>query len=252
MLHHSACGLAVLGAHFLLVGDCLNLVLFDGLLQRHGGFDRLTRRLGVRRQIVRGAVGTADALDPAERGLQFGVPAVARVVRHLIPHVLSEAEPGDISPDRHQELEDPTHEVPEGLVVHRPVGHSVAELSGLDRLAAHLVVRREHRDFEVRHAGKLGARFVLRVQKVLDLGHLELSHPEHAVPRRDFVAVGHSDLRAGKWQFLVVVIVEPPERKKDALSGLRPQKALEMAGRSNLGREHHVEVLGRRELVARG
>ena len=33
-------------------------------------------------------VGDADALDPAERHLHLGVPAVARVVRHLVGEVL--------------------------------------------------------------------------------------------------------------------------------------------------------------------
>lgn len=42
---------------------------------------------------------------------------------------------------------------------------------------------------------------------MLDLGHLKFTDSKHAVLGRDFVSVRNTNLRAGKWEFLVVVIV---------------------------------------------
>ena len=44
-------------------------------------------------QVKGGAVGQADALDPAVGALHLGVPAVLCIVRHLVLQVLPEAHP---------------------------------------------------------------------------------------------------------------------------------------------------------------
>ena len=61
-------------------------------------------------------VSTADTFDPAVRGEQLGVPAVAGVVRHLVGHVLPEPQPLLVDADLDQELLDARHEVSQGLV----------------------------------------------------------------------------------------------------------------------------------------
>jgi hypothetical protein len=44
-------------------------------------------------QVVGRAIGEAHAFNPAVGALHFGVPAVRRIVRHLIGQVLPEAQP---------------------------------------------------------------------------------------------------------------------------------------------------------------
>ena len=48
---------------------------------------------------TRSPVSTANALHPAIAGEQLGVPAIAGVVRDLVPHVLPELEPGRVHAD---------------------------------------------------------------------------------------------------------------------------------------------------------
>lgn len=117
----------------------------------------------------------------------------------------------------------------------------------------------------------LWARFIFRVNEVLDLGHLKFTDSKHAVLGRDFVSVRNTNLRAGKWEFLVVVIVpvndqfevrasmqpilsreanvQALEREEDTLRRLWSQEAFVLAGRSDLGRKHHVEVFRLRQIV---
>ena len=50
-------------------------------------------------QVEGGAVGEAGALDPAVGGVHLGVPAVLRVVRHLVLQVLPETQPRWVDAD---------------------------------------------------------------------------------------------------------------------------------------------------------
>ena len=67
-------------------------------------------------EIVCRPVGTADALHPTVGGEQLGVPAVAGVVRHLVGHVLAEAQALGVHADLQQEQLDAGNEVAQGLV----------------------------------------------------------------------------------------------------------------------------------------
>merc|ERR1719494_944351 len=67
----------------------------------------------------RSPVSTANALHPAIAGEQPGVPAIAGVVRDLVPHVLPELEPGRVHADLEQEHLDPGHKVTQGLIGHK-------------------------------------------------------------------------------------------------------------------------------------
>lgn len=101
----------------LLLPRADELGLDDGLGQQLLDAQALVRLLGVDRQVVGRPVGAADALDPAVRRLDLGVPAVGGVVRHLVRHVLAEAQAGGVDADRHEELVDARDEVAERLVV---------------------------------------------------------------------------------------------------------------------------------------
>lgn len=68
-------------------------------------------------QIVRRAIGTADALNPAVRRENLGVPAVGGVMCHFVRHVLTETEALRVDTDLHEEEEDSGDEVTESLVV---------------------------------------------------------------------------------------------------------------------------------------
>jgi hypothetical protein len=66
---------------------------------------------GVHAQVVARAIGVADALDPAVRGEQLGVPAVDGVVGHLVGEVLTEAQAGGFCAHLPQQQRSARHEV---------------------------------------------------------------------------------------------------------------------------------------------
>lgn len=74
---------------------------------------------GVIGEIKGTPVGTANTLDPAVACVALSVPAVARVMSHLIAHVLTEAEPLGTNPHHHEELVDTAHEVAQGFVAYQ-------------------------------------------------------------------------------------------------------------------------------------
>jgi hypothetical protein len=60
--------------------------------------------------------------------------------------------------------------------------------------------------------GPQGARLVVGVAEVLDLGLRELAHAQQARARRDLVAVGLPDLRGRERQLAAVVVQQVPAR----------------------------------------
>ena len=102
----------------LLVREHLDKVLRDGLVQLLLGAQLDPGGLGVLLEVEGLPVRAADALDPAVRGEELGVPAVAGVMGHLVVHVLAEAEALGVDADPDEEELDARHEVAKGLVGH--------------------------------------------------------------------------------------------------------------------------------------
>ena len=150
----------------------------------------------MRPEIVIGPVGHPHQLDPAET-LQrsLGVPAVCRVVGHLVFFVLSEPETVAGEACLHEELVGAGHVVGENLVSDDPPIHRLLD-GHLPRLAtlSFLVLFRVEDQLQVFHLVEPGVRLVLGVDEYLGLCLRELSQTDHPLPGRDLVSVGFSDL----------------------------------------------------------
>jgi len=149
--------------------------------------------LGVLGEVVGGAVGAPDTLDPAVRGETLGVPAVARVVRHLVGHVLPKPQFRRVDAHFHHELLDAGHEVAQRLVRNQALNtqfwktrfllgkklayalDGVADGVLLGRSSLHLATCRVEQHFDVHYVLKFGVSLVVRITKVLDFSHREFS-----------------------------------------------------------------------------
>lgn len=104
-------------------GSCAHVDEF-GRSERSLGDEPLAGGARVLREVVGGAVRAADDLDPAVAHEALGVPAVARVVRHLVAHVLPEAHSLRIEARAHQEHVHARQEVAQRLVRHQFLARS--------------------------------------------------------------------------------------------------------------------------------
>ena len=102
-------------------GSMRRVVVQGGLRQDLNGFVELlkglqidARGLGVCVEIEGTAVRETDALDPAVGALNLRVPAVLRVVRHLMRQVLPEAQPLHVDTGLLQKQEGAPDEEPAG------------------------------------------------------------------------------------------------------------------------------------------
>ena len=93
MLEQKLCVLLKLSPTQPLVRLGNHAVLDNGFGQPLRGNELLSRGLCVLLEVVAGAVGTRCALNPSVRRLELEVPAVARVVRHLVAEVLAKPQP---------------------------------------------------------------------------------------------------------------------------------------------------------------
>jgi hypothetical protein len=180
LLHSSAIPAESLADDLLVELDCLPL-RDDGLLERLSNDQVRARALGVHGEVVRRAVRAADTLDPACRRLDLRVPAVLRVVRHLVAHVLAEAEARGVDADAREEEVDARDEVAERLVRDEALVDGRADRHVLDvGRARGLRVPVEQRELDVSDLGEARVRLVAGVDEVLDLGHCELPHSEQS------------------------------------------------------------------------
>jgi hypothetical protein len=179
-LHRSAITAESLADDLLVELDRLPL-RDDRLLESLPDDQVRARALGVHREVVRRAVRAADTLDPASRRLDLRVPAVLRVVRHLVAHVLAEAEARGVDADACEEEVDARNEVAERLIRDEALVDGRADRHVLDvGRARGLRVPVEQRELDVPDLGEAGVRLVTGVDEVLDLGHCELAHAEQA------------------------------------------------------------------------
>ncbi|EPY33897.1 glycyl-tRNA synthetase [Strigomonas culicis] len=211
----------------------------------------LLTREAVLRQVEGGAVGDADALDPAVGREQLRVPAVLCVVRHLVRLVLAEAVVAHA--DRLEEERHAPDEVAERLVVNRLARDGVANLEAQRLLVRGLPLARPRPHLHVPHTVEALVRLVVRVHEVFDLRQRELAHADERRARGDLVAEGTADAGAGKGHALRVARVQQAlEVEDDALRQLGAQVADAVALGADVRLEHEVEGEGLAEGVALG
>ncbi len=87
-----------------------------GLGQGFLGDETSSGSTSVLREVEAAAIGTSDALHPAVASEALGVPTVARIVGHLILHVLAEPTAVGLHTHHVQEEEDAGHKVGQRLV----------------------------------------------------------------------------------------------------------------------------------------
>jgi hypothetical protein len=243
-----------LGAKLLLLDIALPLLNLERLLPRLADNKRRTRLLHVHSQVVRATVGTANALDPAVRCQQLGVPAVCGVMGHLVGHVLPEADLLGVDTNLEQELLDTGKEVSERLVVHQTGLDSLANLGRLDfGLARQLDVAVEELELNVLDLVEAGMLLAtLGVDIVLNLGHEELANTQQTGTRGDFVTERLADRGRGEGHLRLVELEQLVEVEELALGRLGAQVAGHVGRGTNRGLEHEVEGDGGLELAVGG
>eukprot|EP00982_Pelagococcus_subviridis_P014608 31342-Pelagococcus_subviridis.AAC.47 len=171
--------------------------------------------VAVRFQVKRAPVREADALDPSVRALDLRVPAVLRVVRHLVLQVLAEPQTLQVDADLLEEHVRARDKVRQGFVRDDPLRDRLSR--GHQERLLHrreLRVAREQVELHVRDFVEPRVLFLLRMHEVLDLRLLAEVH-------------------------------------EDPLRGLRSQEPLRRAAGADLRREHQVERVRRRKVVLR-
>mmetsp|Transcript_163428 Transcript_163428/g.397212 ORF Transcript_163428/g.397212 Transcript_163428/m.397212 type:complete len:453 (-) Transcript_163428:337-1695(-) len=243
LAHEALAGLRGVGHHYLHL---------PRHIEHASGLERHAAGLHVVLQVEAGAVSMTDALHPARRHQDLGVPAVGGVVCHLGAEVLTEPETLVLDAHLHHETVRPAHEVSKRLVTDDTALHGLAKRD-VERLAvAHLVVAREERWLQVSNRRELRVRLVTRVHKVLDLRHAELTHAQQTTARGNLVAVGQADLCASKRHSAAVVLEQAAEVDEDALRRLRAHVTGHAAAGADGRLEHQVEGERLREVVAGG
>lgn len=224
----------------------------DGLWETTGSHQLNLSLLLVLGQIKGRPIGVSSDLDPAVAGLDLSVPTVVSVVSHLVGTML--AEPNGLSLDAKtsQELVGASDEVTNGLVAYDTSRDSVTDRhhSGLS-LAGLLSSSTPEGKLLTGKGSKLLVSLVLRVDKVLDFSHRELSDSEQALTRRDLVTEAKADLRGSEGHTAIVELNQAAEVDEDALSSLRSQVTLLETSGANLCVKHEVEGDSRRERVSR-
>ena len=132
------------GSQYLFV-DRWHILLVDTRFLQRLLYHKITLcPLAVHREVKGTSVGATNALDPSVRRVNFSVPTVASIMRHLIVHVLPEAKALRVDSDSFEEQEDTTEEVTKSLVVNHATRHSLTDrFLGHSRLTTLLHMRRE-------------------------------------------------------------------------------------------------------------
>lgn len=92
-------------------------------------------------------------------------------------------------------------------------------------------------------------RLVFGVDKVLDLSHAELPHPQKTVTRSNLIAESESYLSGGEGHPLLVVVEESLEVDEESLRSLGAKVAHGRSLGTDARLEHQVEGEGPREAV---
>lgn len=197
-------------------------------------------------QIVSTAVSTANTLNPAVAGLQLSIPAVLGVVSHLVGHVLTETELGEVNTNLDQEELDTGEEVTQSLVVDEASLNGLADghIGGLGATRQlDVAVKQGHLNvLDLVEAGVLLA--TLRVDVVLNLSHEELTDTQKTGARRNLVTERLANGGRGEGHALLVELEQLLEVQELTLGSLGAKVAGHVAAGTNGSLEHEVESDG--------
>lgn len=232
-----------LGARLLLIQDWDPLFDDVGFLELLACSQWLASGLLVHRQIISRAVGTSDTLGPAVRVENLAVPAVRGVVGHFVLQVLSEADLRHVHANLLHELVDSDEEVSKSLVVNKLCCDSFTNCNHLGlSTSGGLGSTAEEWKLDVCHAGELGVLLAaLRVDKVLNFTHEELSHTQKTGTRRKLVAERVAKRGRGEWELAITELKELLEREELTLSGFWAEESRGVASGTDLGLEHEID-----------
>src|SRR5574341_2254203 len=194
-------------------------------------------------QIVILPVGYAHDLDPAEPVAQYlCIPAVSRIVSHLILHVLPEAKLLSRYACARKEPVGHSQAVSQELVCDRPFPHSLAygHLLHLSCDLPRLGVKIENNACDIL---EFRMRLVPWIDEYLSLSLREFAQPYHALPGRYLVAVRFPYLRGSKWQMVAIEFQEAREIHEHALCSLRTEVPYPLCAWTYHGLEHEVELI---------
>lgn len=150
-----------------------------------------------------------------------------------------------------QEKENSHQKVSQRLVIHNSFLYGLSNFNPLQILQVHLMLGTVKRQFNGTVFLKFGMPLIERVHEMLDFCHLELSHSNQPVSRRNLVPEAQSDLGSSKGQSSSVELQQFMEIHEHSLRSLRPQVSHEIRGGSNLGLKHQIEGFRSRQLITR-
>ena len=193
-------------------------------------------------QVECGAISVASDLNPTVASLNFSIPAVVSVVGHLVRAMLSKADCLTANTDRDEEHISPCDEVTKSLITNDALADSLTDRHH-DRASFTCILSLScpQRKLDVAKRCKLGATFILWVDKVLDFSHRELTDTEETLSRRNLVTESKADLSSSKGETAIVEFNKTTEIDEHTLSCLGAKIAFLETGRANLGIEHQIE-----------
>lgn len=169
-------------------------------------------------QVVRSPIGAPDTFSPSHRVLNLCIPAVSRVVCHLVSHVLAEPQPPRVDTNIDQELGYTCDKVAQCFVCDDAFIDGLAYGKGYEvGFTCGLRIARQDANLDIADLREFFVGFIEGIYKVFDFGHCELAHAEEARAWGDFVAEGAADLRGCEWDAVVVEFEEAGEIEEVAL-----------------------------------
>mmetsp|Transcript_20111 Transcript_20111/g.57714 ORF Transcript_20111/g.57714 Transcript_20111/m.57714 type:complete len:547 (-) Transcript_20111:435-2075(-) len=210
------------------------------LRRKHGRFGLL----GVHGQIVASTVSVTNAFHPTVRGLDLQIPTIAGVVCHLRLEMLTESHTSGVHTNLLHEKLRTGHKVAQSFIVDKARLDCRADGQGLGLTRAQLIVTAEENELLVRNRGEAGMRLVVRIDKVLDFTHAELTDTEKAGTRGDLVTESKADLSSGEGHLSSIGIEQTTEVDEEALRRLGTEVADGRTLGTDAGFEHEIEGEG--------
>mmetsp|Transcript_80794 Transcript_80794/g.142376 ORF Transcript_80794/g.142376 Transcript_80794/m.142376 type:complete len:326 (-) Transcript_80794:637-1614(-) len=237
--------------------------LLDRLGQLLNGHQLLASggRVGI--QVKGGPVGHSNRLHPTMGEHDFGIPAVTGVVGHFGGQVLPESQvfPLDSCPEK--ETLCAGHHVTQAFICNNPLLHGFSDSHINCGLCRQLLGRREQGQDFVFDEVELGMRFTpfapsddraifvdngFAEELNLTLGELPLA--DQTSTRCNFVAEGLANLSHPKGHLTAILLQAILEIQEDTLGGLGAEIALQISSWANRCREHQIEGVRVRKIVA--
>ena len=247
-----SCLLAERLAKVLLVELGRQLLGDDRLLQGLSHDQGVTGLRHMHGEIVRRSVCAAHTLRPAVRVVDLRVPAVCRVMRHLVRHVLAEAQARRVNADLDQEQVNASQEIAQRLVCNHALVDRLTNLHARHLGAAgRLCVTIKEVELYVPNVREPLVVLVFGVDEMFYLCHGELAHAKQPRARRDLVTERATDTSRREGDTPVIELEQAREVEEMALSCLRSEETRMLAGGADATCEHQVELYRLRDLVVR-